>query len=186
MLCQPKYLINTPAIYGPSERPRYVPAMLMPRARPLSSDGMVAVRIARLLVKAIPEPTPCRARPIISKGTEAVKATMNEEIIVRTRPMMNILRRPKISASLPEGTMIMASPRKKIVFTQLITTASIFKSRAIDGKATLTEATRKGMINEVTVAIISTMFLLIGTPESLFVVRVLLLIESPAIPCWLC
>jgi hypothetical protein len=51
------------------------------------------------------------------------------------KPRRNIFLLPKISATLPHGTIEVTEARVKLVATQLNKTASIFKSAAIDGRA---------------------------------------------------
>src|SRR4030042_4072894 len=122
----------------------------MPSDLARSGPGKTEVRIATLLLKDMPEPAPCNTRETRSIGTEVAKPPRNEAAVVTTRPTRKSRRRPKISERRPKGTWKAAIARKYEVLTQLITRASIPKSRPIVGRATLTEATRNGRIKEVT------------------------------------
>jgi hypothetical protein len=61
------------------------------------------------------------------------------------KPRRKIFFLPKISATLPQGTMEVTEARVKLVATQLSKTASILKSAAIDGRAMYVAEAIKGV-----------------------------------------
>src|SRR5690554_6243232 len=80
-------------------------------------------------------------------------AAIEDVTITAAVPIRKIFLRPTVSATLPKISTNMALAIRNAIGTQLSINASICRSRAIDGSATLVDDSMMGVANEFSVII---------------------------------
>ncbi len=148
MLGQPTLWVSTPPIKGPSERPAYTVAVMIPMAFPRSPGGKTAVTMAIEVENTIAPPSAWMILPAIIADPDHETAARRDPAAKRRFPRMKNFLRPCRSASRPNGTMKIAAVRRYAEVTQPSVTASISNEALIAGRATLRDETVYGTRNE--------------------------------------
>jgi hypothetical protein len=167
MLLQPKCNVRNPPKKGPIESPRYTAATFIPKALPLSSGGKTDVKRATPVPNIIAAPIPWKIRKQISIMADLERIIEKEATVNVRIPTVKILFLPWISATLPNGTRNIAEAKRYAVATQLKEIASIKNSFPMEGSATLTDDTSKGVRKAATV--VTSMVIFLVKPSSISV-----------------
>ncbi len=103
-LLQPRFCVNIPPIVGPSDKPMWMAATLIPSTLPLSAGGYAEANSAIPVLKTIDAPIPCSNRKIMSIRKEGDNADKSADIVAITVPIVYAFFLPQISANRPNGS----------------------------------------------------------------------------------
>ncbi len=102
-------MVKTPPSSGPMADETPVTAPQTPKAMPRSFPWKVWASSASEVANTVAPPTPWTARQMISSMPELEMPHSSEPTVKIARPMPNMRRRPKMSASEPAGSRKAAS-----------------------------------------------------------------------------
>src|SRR5688500_12818720 len=85
---QPQWSMRNPAHTGPSVRPAYTAAIIIPYAAPRRSGGTRSATIAGAVAAVADDVTPCTKRRKRITGIEENNATASEETPKESRPSL--------------------------------------------------------------------------------------------------
>ena len=135
---QPAHSVRTPPTSGPIATAAPVVAPQIPNAVPRSRPWKAFASSASETANMIPPPTPCTARAAMSTPASVAIPQPNEAAVNRTRPIVNTRRRPKMSASDPAASTVVASVSAYASTTHCSCAKLASSSRWMSGSATFT------------------------------------------------
>ena len=109
MLRQPNCSVSKPPTKGPSDRPEYTAATLIPRALHSSRAGYTALSSATLVPNTMAPPKPCTALSTIAAAADGARVNSSEAAAKIQVPIMKIRFLPLRSAIFPMGTRNIAA-----------------------------------------------------------------------------
>src|SRR3954468_24445347 len=137
--CQPRYSVSTPPSSTPTAPPEPATAPQTPSARLRSApSAKVVVRMDSAAGERIAAPRPWSARAAISWPSFCDSPPSSEARAKRMRPAVNTRRRPSRSAMRPPSSRKPPKTRVYALTTQDRFSWEKWRSRPMDGSATLT------------------------------------------------